>query len=68
MTLQEDGAVSGDISGSWTYEDKTCFMSLTYDETTYSGVFCRMQDEAGTDVMTFTAAGSNKSVWGAKYA
>lgn len=67
ITLQEDGTVSGDIAGSWTFEDQSCFMSLTYGGTTYSGVFCRMQDEAGTDVMTFSAAGNNKSVWGAKY-
>lgn len=42
-------------------------MSLTYEDVTYSGVFCAMKDEAGTDVMTFSAAGDNKSVWGAKY-
>ncbi|MGB4993437.1 MAG: glycoside hydrolase family 43 C-terminal domain-containing protein [Agathobacter rectalis] len=33
----------------------------------YSGVFCQMKDEAGSDVMTFSAVGENKSVWGVKY-
>ena len=33
----------------------------------YSGVFCQMKDEAGTDVMTFSAVGGNQSVWGVKY-
>jgi arabinan endo-1,5-alpha-L-arabinosidase len=37
------------------------------DDTTYSGVFCRMNDEAGTEVMTFTAVGDNESIWGVKY-
>jgi len=30
-------------------------------------VFCKMLDEAGTEVMTFSAVGSNESVWGVKY-
>ena len=67
MTLKEDGTVSGCAEGTWQWEDGTCYMSLTYEDVTYSGVFCAMKDEAGTDVMTFSAAGDNKSVWGAKY-
>ncbi len=42
-------------------------MSITYDGTAYSGVFCQMNDEAGTQVMTFSAVGNNESVWGVKY-
>ena len=60
MTLEEDVTVSGCAEG-------TCYMSLTYEDVTYSGVFCAVKDEAGTDVMTFSATGDNKSVWGAKY-
>ncbi len=67
MTLEEDGTVSGCAEGTWQWEDGTCYMSLTYEDVTYSGVFCAMKDEAGTDVMTFSAVGDNKSVWGAKY-
>lgn len=68
MYLMEDGTVVGDsISGSWKVEDGTCYMNITYDDKEYSGVFVEMKDEAGTDVMTFTAVGSNESVWGVKY-
>ena len=39
----------------------------TIDGDEFSGVFCRMKYEAGTDVMTFSAVGQNESVWGVKY-
>ena len=39
-------------------------MSLTCDDVVYSGVFCQMKDEAGTEVMTFSAVGDNQSVGG----
>ena len=55
------------IEGSWNVADNSCYVHITYDDKEYSGVFCKMQDEAGTDVMTFTAAGSNESIWGVKY-
>lgn len=67
VILQEDGTVSGAISGTWEMKAGTCYMTLSYDDVVYSGVFCRMKDEAGTDVMTFTAVGDNQSVWGVKY-
>ena len=68
LYLQEDGSVYGDgITGSWEAEEGTCYMSITYDGTAYSGVFCQMNDEAGTQVMTFSAVGANESVWGVKY-
>lgn len=43
------------------------YMILTYDAHTYSGIFCKMQDEAGTPVMTFSAVGENESIWGVRY-
>ena len=45
----------------------TCDMTLTCKDKTYSGIFCKMKDEAGTDVMTFSAVGGNESVWGVMY-
>ena len=47
--------------------DGTYYMHITIDGEDYSGVFCQMKDEAGTDVMTFSAVGGNQSVWGVKY-
>lgn len=68
MYLMEDGTVKGDgLNGEWNYENETYYMSITYDNKEYRGIFCEMKDEAGTDVMTFSAVGSNESVWGVKY-
>lgn len=67
ISLNEDGTVSGAITGAWEAKEGACYMTLAYDDITYSGVFCRMQDEAGTEVMTFSAVGDNQSIWGAKY-
>lgn len=68
LYLEEDGKVYGDgVEGVWKAKDGTCFMKITYGGLEYSGVFCRMNDEAGTQVMTFSAVGGNESVWGIKY-
>ena len=68
MYLEEDGKVTGkEISGKWSCEDGTYYMNIEIGENKYSGVFCKMQDEAQTDVMTFSAVGSNETLWGIKY-
>ena len=48
-------------------KDGSYYVHITVDEKEYSGVFCEMKDEAGTSVMTFSAVGSNESIWGVKY-
>lgn len=66
--LNKDGSLAGeDIEGTWEMTDDTYYVHMTMGETEYSGVFCQMKDEAGTDVMTFSAVGENESVWGVKY-
>ena len=68
LYLDESGKVYGDgVEGSWEMKDSTCYMKVSYQGTDYSGVFCQMNDEAGTQVMTFSAVGNNESVWGVKY-
>ena len=68
LYLEADGTVRGDgVQGSWEAKAGSCCMSITYGDTSYSGVFCRMKDEAGTEVMVFSAVGNNESVWGVKY-
>ena len=68
LYLEEDGTVRGDgTQGSWAAKDGSCYMNIIYGDKSYSGVFCRMNDEAGTEVMIFSAVGSNESVWGVKY-
>lgn len=68
LYLDESGKVYGDgVEGSWEMKDGTCYMKVSYGDVSYSGVFCQMNDEAGTQVMTFSAVGNNESVWGVKY-
>lgn len=68
VVLQEDGTVVGNkLQGTWEMTEGTYYMSLTYNDKEYHGVFCEMNDEAGTKVMTFSAVGENQSIWGVKY-
>ncbi len=68
VVLQEDGTVIGNkLQGTWEMTEGTCYMKITYNDKEYSGVFCEMNDEAGTKVMTFSAVGANQSVWAVKY-
>ena len=65
--LNEDGTISGSIRGTWTVTEGTPYVHITYKEKEYSGVFCKMNDEAGVETMTFSCVGSNESIWGVKY-
>lgn len=69
LYLFKNGKVVGEnAEGSWEMVKNTYYMTLTLDGKEYSGVFCRMPDEAGIEVMTFSAVGGNESIWGVKYA
>ena len=68
VELKADGTVTGEnLLGTWTFTKDSPYMTISYEDVTYSGVFVRMKDQAGTDVMCFTAVGGNTSVWGVKY-
>lgn len=67
IDLNEDGTVTGSIVGNWTVTEGTPYVHITYEDHEYSGVFCAMKDQAGMDVMTFSAVGVNESIWGVKY-
>lgn len=68
LYLNADGSVIGrESSGSWSAKDGSYYMDITIDGEEYRGVFCAMKDEAGADVMTFSAVGGNQSVWGVSY-
>lgn len=68
ITLNENGTISGDISGTWTWESGSPYMSVVYNGVTYKGEFLVQADEsaAQTERMTFTATGNNTCVWGSK--
>lgn len=72
ITLNEDGTVTGDKEGTWTYKEGTNDMSIVIDNVTYKGKFIEMANERSYKggkhklVMTFSALGDNICVWGSK--
>ena len=68
IVLNADGTVTGDISGTWTMQDGSPEMTLTYGGVTYKGSFIVQADESAEMVqkMTFTATGNNTCIWGSK--
>ncbi len=68
VVLTEGGKVYGEnITGTWEMKKDSYYVHMTYGDKEYSGVFCEMNDEAGTPVMTFSVVGKNESIWGVKY-
>lgn len=67
ITLNEDGTVSGAVSGTWSQAEDSSAAVITLGGQKYSGYFLAAQDENGQKVMSFTAVGSNnQTVWGAE--
>ncbi len=68
ITLNSDGTVSGDVTGTWSMENGSPYMSITFDGVTYKGAFIVQSDESEEQTlrMTFTATGNNTCVWGSK--
>lgn len=68
IKLNEDGTISGYITGSWSMDNGTPYMSLNFGGVTYKGAFLVQADESVTQTvrMTFTATGNNTCVWGSK--
>ncbi len=66
VTLNEDGTISGDIEGTWSETEDSYLAEFVIDDVAYSGVFFLQHDEdsAPKEVMTFTAIGDNKTIWG----
>ncbi|MBR2260055.1 MAG: glycoside hydrolase family 43 protein [Blautia sp.] len=72
ITLEEDGSVSGPVTGTWEASDSGKgydFAALTLSDVTYHGIFFRQHKEnaSAEPVMTFTAIGTdNTCIWGSK--
>ncbi len=69
VSLNNDGTVSGDITGTWETQAGSPFISFTIGGILYEGTFVE-QNMEGTNVKTlcFTAAANNDiCLWGAKY-
>ena len=63
----KDMTLSGKMSGSFELKEGTPFVTFKSGDETYKGVFIRMEDEAGNDVMCFTACSKNRTIWGVHY-
>lgn len=73
IELREDGSVSGEANGTWTYEEGSPNMTITIDGIEYKGIFSKGMSEKlyfnpkeREVVMTFTAVGNNTAIWGSK--
>lgn len=69
VTLNSNGTITGDITGSWSITSGTPYVTMTIDGVTYKGVFLKQYNEADNPelVMTFTLVGTNNSsIWGSK--
>lgn len=68
LYLSKKGKVYGkDVEGTWEAKENSYYMDITVGDKPFKGVFCKMKDEAGTEVMAFSAVGGNESLWGVKY-
>ncbi len=67
-TLTKKGNIYGEnLTGTFEEREGSYYIHLDVGDASYSGVLCRMNDEAGTSVMVFSAVGNNESIWGVKY-
>ena len=69
VTLNSDGSITGDYTGTWSYTSGTYYCQMVIGGVTYKGVFFKQKDESSShkEVMTFTLIGSdNQSIWGTK--
>ena len=68
-TLNEDGTITGDYTGSWSIEPGTSYIVLSIDGVNYSGVVLTMCIENTTvETMVFTALGDTNqlTIWGSR--
>lgn len=69
LTLNGDGTISGDYTGTWAAEAGTPYVTLSIGGISYEGLFVEQTIE-GTNIntMAFTVVGTNDvCMWGAKY-
>lgn len=69
ITLQEDGSITGEYTGSWSLESGTPYITLSLNGQNYSGVALEMEVEGTVfKTMVFTALGDENQVtlWGSR--
>lgn len=69
VSLNSDGTITGDYTGTWTEKSGSYQCTMVVDGVTYKGVFFKQYDESSShkETMTFSLIGeNNKSIWGSK--
>ena len=69
VSLNKDGSISGDITGTWEQKAKTYQCTMEIDGVTFKGVFFNQfnESEDHAPTMTFSLIGNNnESIWGSK--
>ena len=69
VTLNSNGTISGNFTGTWTSVSGTYYCTMVINGVTYKGIFYKQRDEsaAKTERMTFSLIGkNNESIWGSK--
>ncbi len=69
MTLNEDGTVSGDFTGTWEATKDSPYVTIKTADTTYKGVFIEQaMEDKDYITMCFTVLGDDEvEVWGSKH-
>ncbi len=69
VSLNSDGTITGDYTGTWSRTSGTYYCTMNIGGVTYKGVFFKQYDEsaAHTETMTFSLIGNNnQAIWGSK--
>ena len=69
ITLNADGSITGAYEGSWNIEENSSFITLNFNDDTYSGVAfrqCVENTDLETDVFTALGTKTQITVWGSK--
>lgn len=69
LTLNSDGTVSGDYTGTWTVNADSSYVTMNLGNTEYKGVFVKQyMEDTKYETMCFTVLGNNEvEMWGSKY-
>ncbi|MCR4798191.1 MAG: glycoside hydrolase family 43 protein [Lachnospiraceae bacterium] len=63
-----DGKITGEMEGSYEFEEGKNDITVTFEGQTFTGVAFRMTDEAGNQTLCLSAAGDkNETIWCVKY-
>ncbi|KFM93542.1 beta-xylosidase [Paenibacillus macerans] len=69
VTLNANGTITGNVTGTWSSTAGTYYCTMVINGVTYKGVFFKQRNELSShnEVMTFSLVGSNnESIWGSK--